>query len=499
MNLIPDKIPETGNYYCTWATQARVRPADIEDTPIGVRDNMCEEVLFGERGILSDYMKEIRSDLNVLLDDGWDVPYGTSNPENTGKFGSLELDEGRFPSFTGTPTERLKKLADRIKMLGYKGVGLWIACQRPFSPGDPVESAEAARPYWENAAKMSCEAGISYWKVDWGRMAGSADYREMMTECVRKYAPGLMIEHYPSGMYPPFGKYVCGEGRMNDGEIDWNRRMIACSDYLRTYDVLGEFANSISLNRVGLLLECGLKKGESARGILNIEDSSYLGAGLGCAIGIMRHERFEKGRERADTGRYTETVRAVRWQRIAPPFAVGGDFNISDEILTDSHEFPKREPDVWPFVAGKTLSFKAPAAISRGCALPAAVGEVKPLLAASKNPLTGAYSIAALNRTADGKVLHYFPAEVSAYVGEPCDIGIFGRYSKLTLDFDRPIDSKRILMQDLCTDTARDLTALVKREVGRLTIPGELIDSICEGNLRPADDSAPGLILRITD
>ena len=54
-------------------------------------------------------------------------------------------------------------------------------------------------------------------------------------------------------------------------------------------------------------------------------------------------------------------------------------------------------------------------------------------------------------------------------------------------------------MQDLCTDTARDLTALVKREVGRLTIPGELIDSICEGNLRPDDDSAPGLILRITD
>lgn len=90
MNLIPDRIPETGDYYCTWATQARIRPMEMGDDAKDVRENMNEDVLFGERGILSEYMKEIRPDLIALLDDGWDVPPGTRNPENTGRFGSLE-------------------------------------------------------------------------------------------------------------------------------------------------------------------------------------------------------------------------------------------------------------------------------------------------------------------------------------------------------------------------------------------------------------------------
>ena len=498
MNLIPEKIPETGNYYCTWAAQSRIRPADRKDETVEVRDNMREDVLFGKNGLLSGYMKEVRSDLIVLLDDGWDVPLGTENPGQTGMFGSLELDEGRFPSFRGDPTERLKRLADYIKSLGYKGVGLWIACQRPFSPGDPVESAEDARRYWEEKAEMSRKAGISYWKVDWGRMACDAGYREMMTECARKYAPGLAIEHFPLGIEPPFGKYVCGESTFTEGELEYNRRVFAASDYLRTYDVLGEFANSMSLNRAGLLLQGLSEIGADTQGILNIEDSSYLGAGLGCAIGVMRHERYEVGRERPDTKRYTETVRAVKWQRIAPPFALGGSFEISDEILTDSRTFPPRDPDSWPFVAGKTKTSKAPAAISRNCPLPVAFGEVKPLLAASRGE-SGAYSIAALNRTVNNEVQHYFAADVFARVGESRDIGVFGRYSSLTLDFDFPLDGRRIMMQDLCTDTAADVTSQVERETGRLIIPGWLIDRVCEGNLRPTDDSAPGVVIRITD
>lgn len=71
MNLIPDRIPETGDYYCTWATQARIRPMEMGDDAKDVRENMNEDVLFGERGILSEYMKEIRPDLIALLDDGW--------------------------------------------------------------------------------------------------------------------------------------------------------------------------------------------------------------------------------------------------------------------------------------------------------------------------------------------------------------------------------------------------------------------------------------------
>lgn len=499
MNLIPDRIPETGDYYCTWATQARIRPMEMGDDAKDVRENMNEDVLFGERGILSEYMKEIRPDLIALLDDGWDVPPGTRNPENTGRFGSLEPDPARFPSFTGTPEERLGKICRKISSLGWRGTGVWVACQMPFADGEAPETADKAREYWEDRAAMCSRAGISYWKVDWGRMSENADYRVMLTESVRKRALGMMIEHYPRGMYPPFGKYVCGEDRMIDDEVMYNRRILENSDFLRTYDVLGEFSTAITMNRVGLLAGSGLCASDRCRGILNVEDSVYLGAALGCSVGVMRHQRFEKGRERESTARYAEVVRAVRWHRIAPPFAFRSDeVRVSDRFLTDSYAYPPREPDVWPFVAGKTMSFRAPEAISRRCELPRAEGDAIPFLAASKNPLTGAYAIAALDRTTGGKTLEYLPAKVSAYAGEPCDIGVFGRYETLTLEFDRDISGKRVLMQDIFSDSAEDVTAGVQRVSGRLVIPGELIDRICDRH-DPGDTSAPGIVIKLAD
>lgn len=497
MNLIPSAIPETGDYYCTWAAQSRVRPVGIPDDALTVRDNMNEDMLFGENGLLGSYFDEVRADLIALLDDGWDVPYGSANPQNAGRFGSLELDTDRFPSFRGNPTERLKVLSEHIKSLGYKGTGLWIACQRPFSDGDPVEKIEESRKYWEDRARLCHDAGISYWKVDWGRMCGSVEYREMLTDCVRRFAPGLAIEHMPTGIYPPFGKYVYGREGFNAGETAHNQRILGCSDYLRTYDVLGEFVNAITLNRVALLLGAGLKASERARGILNIEDSAYIGAGLGCSIGVMRHNRFTPGRERRDTNRYAEVVRALKWHRIAPPFAVGGDYSISDELLCDEYAFPPKEPDSWPFVAGKTMRFESPAAIARGCPLPEVEAEVKPYAAASKHP-NGAYSIALLCRTVCGKVLEYFPARVRiAGASAGCPVGIFGKYESLTIEFDRPIGQMRVMAQDLCRDSAEDITAAVKLSERGLTISGGLIDRLCAGALREGDDSAPGLVLKL--
>ena len=497
MNLIPDTIPETGDYYCTWAAQARVRPAEIPDDALSVRDNMNEEMLFRENGLLGSYFDGVREDIIALLDDGWDVPYGSANPQNAGRFGSLELDTERFPSFKGDPTERLKALSDRIKSLGYKGTGLWIACQRPFADGDPVENVEESRRYWEDRARLCHDAGIAYWKVDWGRMCGAADYREMMTDCVRKFAPGLAIEHMPTGIYPPFGKYVYRRESFNAGENEFNRRILGCSDYLRTYDVLGEFVNAITLNRVALLLGSGLRASERARGILNVEDSMYLGAGLGCSVGVMRHNRFTPGRERRDTPRYAEVVRALKWHRIAPPFAVGGDFAISDELLCDEFAFPPKEPDSWPFVAGKTMRFESPAAISRGCLLPEVEADVKPFAVASKNP-NGAYSIALLCRTTGGKLLEYFPAKVRI-TGARADrpVGIFGKYKSLTIEFDRPVGQMRVMAQDLCRDAAEDITGAVSLSGRELTIGGEVLDRVCAEALRPGDDSAPGLVLKL--
>ena len=110
------------NYWCTWATQARMLNANVEAGEIkfpgdqgkpGVRDNLNEEVLFGKNGFANVMYPELRADLFFLLDDGWDVPYGINPYAHTAKFGSLNLNPDRFPSFKGSPGERLRQLVDR--------------------------------------------------------------------------------------------------------------------------------------------------------------------------------------------------------------------------------------------------------------------------------------------------------------------------------------------------------------------------------------------------
>ena len=76
----------TPNYWCTWATQARTLAAyrasgEIkfpgDQGLVGARDNLGEQVLFRERGGWARTLyPESRSELNFLLDDGWDVGYG---------------------------------------------------------------------------------------------------------------------------------------------------------------------------------------------------------------------------------------------------------------------------------------------------------------------------------------------------------------------------------------------------------------------------------------
>ena len=423
---------------------------------------------------------------------------GTKNPEDCGRFGSLMLDSGRFPHFTGSRAERLFAISDKIKSLGYKDVGLWIACQRPCQTKPDHLPLYEDRPFWETAAHDCGDAGISYWKVDWGNWCGSADYRVMMSEAARSYAPKLKIEHYPAGIYPPFGKYVYARDHLPDSKVSYNRRVAAVSDYLRTYDVKNEFKYSQTLNRIALL--CETLRGSTVK--LNVEDCLYLGAALGASVGIMRHNRFAPGRESFDTANYAEVVRTVKWHRIAPPYALGeNEITVSDELMFDKCTFPPREVDVWPFVAGKTLESPAPSAIARGCALPVVSAEtatVRPFVVASRHPKTGAYSLAALPRTANGEFIKAFSADVAAAVGTPdVPLGIFGRYQKLTLSFDSPIAGRRVYMQDLLCEAALDVTDKLELRECELTIPGALIDSVCDKNRAPGDDSAPGVVMRL--
>ena len=100
--------------------------------------------------------------------------------------------------------------------------------------------------------------------------------------------------------------------------------------------------------------------------------------------------------------------------------------------------------------------------------------------------------------TANGEFIKAFSADVAAAVGTPdVPLGIFGRYQKLTLSFDSPIAGRRVYMQDLLCEAALDVTDKLELRECELTIPGALIDSVCDKNRALGDDSAPGVVMRL--
>ena len=72
-NGIPQMGPDTGNYWCTWDTQFRVNSVEDGKDTKNLRNVLTQDFLFAEDGMLRNYLKNVRQDLYVLLDDGWDV------------------------------------------------------------------------------------------------------------------------------------------------------------------------------------------------------------------------------------------------------------------------------------------------------------------------------------------------------------------------------------------------------------------------------------------
>ena len=107
-SLIPASGPETGDYYCTWRSQATVIRNDSYEGVLHrgrTADTMCEAVLFGDTvGILRKIPISVRGDLIVVLDDGWDIPYDLNPSGRDGgnadfhRYGSLIADPERFPA-----------------------------------------------------------------------------------------------------------------------------------------------------------------------------------------------------------------------------------------------------------------------------------------------------------------------------------------------------------------------------------------------------------------
>lgn len=493
MNFIPDEVKDTGNYFCTWDSQCdEINPRNEHPEGFTSRDAMCEEFLFGKKGLLNSF-DGVREDLIVVLDDGWDVPYGA---KDTRVFGSLEADPERFPSISRlTPAARLKALSERIRALGYKGLGLWVPSQSQLmiNGKEITRTPDEERLYWEERAKWCNEADVLYLKVDWGAHNHDGGYRAMMTECFHKFAPRTAVEHGFAGyqLLEKDGYEITRE------KADYLKTVLSACDYLRTYDVVHEIKYASTVNRVSICLKAAKDCGTEA--ILNIEDTALIGAALGCSVGVMRHE-LEKERKYLPLPPrpVSESVCALRWQRISPPFSAGKtELHISAERLKDVWRCPKREPGYWPDVSEGDYYVTAPAAISRNMPLPevTAKGE-KPYVLCSVNPESGALCVAVTPRTfIEG--IDITPLADIRVKGGAADkpLGIFGRFDSLCIEFKEEAQGKRVFAQNLLSRVAQDITSLVTLSSSRLTIPGDVM--LSAGAPEEPDKGIPAVVIKL--
>jgi hypothetical protein len=486
-NLVPDKPSGSPNYWCTWAAQnymyghhlQKLDPQLLEGTS-GSRlahTAMGEDILFGKSGWVEDFFPRMREDIFFLLDDGW----------QQGGTATFDLDAEKFPSFTGSPAERLAKLNHAIESAGWRGAALW--CRN--TPGGTEDY---------HLETLSRTAGIRYWKIDIGDPA--FDLVRLRNEA---HIP-LILEHV-HGELPVNGDWR-KDGRL--GAQPWgSRRMeiLRHTDVYRTYDVTSILSLPTTLDRLAEMLK-GADGHPGQCGLLNVEDEAYVAAAMGCTMGIMRYpligmrpepdvDLFFNG-PRQTKRRMDEVVRALRWQRIALPFQPGNGFTkVSDEILTDSWVFASGQ--TWQKeLVGQEVRQGAPACIARNIDLPLVKdpGE-KPFVFAARFP-NGAVAIGAQERTKAGNAWYMPPCDVTLRVEDaPGPFGVFGSFQSLTLIFDRLIRGRRILAQDLADDRAIDISAMVDISGKTLKLFGTVIDKVGLTRATPGDLSSPGLLISI--
>lgn len=476
-SLVPDTPSDAPDYLCTWNIQGYLVNAEA---PEYWRAEMNEANIFGEGKYQNwaNFFPSIRKDLYFVMDDSWDIP-AKVNTGNNPYLGTTELNEERFPSCTGTPTERLQKLTRKFKEMGWKGAGGWICAQKADNLANVDEE-----DYWTERLKAANDAGFSYWKVDWGHNATNDEWRKMLTRLGKEHAPDLWIENAMKNEYIEF------------------------SDVFRTYDVENIIAQPVTIQRVSNLLP--FKAQEGAKGIINCEDEPYIAVGLGCAIGIMRHPfagNLPNGSQDVafpPIGHnykkcMDEIVRAVRWHRIAEPFGVGGDFAIDTIKLADSwilHENETWRKDRKP---GTVMRESAPARVSRGMPLPEVTDTTssRPFILASTYP-NGAVALSAIGR-AIGR--EYITKEVNVTIeGKEwsAPLGLFGRFEEVNVVYPAaPNRNVKVLAQDLAGDTPVDVTSEVTISGNRLSIPGKLIQRIGLMSATEGDLSEPGMIVKL--
>ena len=521
LNLIPDQPGKTPNYWCTWGAQNYAADDAAFQACVELKGHFPMAEVLTEKNLFRDpgwanYFTKASKDLYLMFDLGWDTPTGLRFDNERWQLGALELATDKFPSCTGTPPQRLRKLNEITKNAGWRGAAIWLASQAAGDGknGKMLDDKEL-EDYWRIRAIWTREAGIEYWKVDYGARGGNPNFRKMLTKIAAEEAPGLIVEH---------GR---GSGPLNDEECPWDTKnytrtggyrnwdngnvlkqaatLAEFSQILRTYDVTAYFSVTTTLDRVAQIL--AEFSGNSALScIINCEDEPYIAAVLGCAMGILRHPLWKDNppdieydpfnyRERID-----EVTRAVRWQRIAPAFPLGKTQNLLDkDVLIDTWKF--RHGDSWAtWMDGRETLQTAPARVSRGMPLPDVSVPDRgpaPYVIVSRNP-NGATSVATLPRISTGRGAYFPLADVSIDIADPAaPVGIFGRYRSLKLNLPESPADCRILAQDLAADRAADITDKVKCEGKTITLCGSLIEEIGLAAATPGDLSEPALVLVI--
>lgn len=485
-NLITDKVNPSPDYYCTWQTQLY---ATADGKPARQRAVIGEKALFGKEKPFgwAYFYEKARKDLLLVMDDSWDVP-----PNDDGKYyGSLHLDGEKFPDAVlnaETNYEALNNLCNRIKSLGWKGLGGWVCAQE----SKQIDKDLSENEYWQKRLTEADKSGFSYWKVDWGNKATDYKFRKMLTETAHSYAPNLIIEH---AIIPKILPYC---------------------DVYRTYDVPAVTSIPMTMQKLADIFN-----GNSTEklGLINCEDEAYIAAAGGFTMGIMRHPYsgpFMNGKADMsfpEIGRNLKTktcevTRAVRWHRMAPAFKMSpASVRISENILQDNWRFVLKEQEIESWwldnelfskdLFGDTVKKSAPQQLAVNCGFAKSSSDENgniPYIVSSKNP-NGVFSVATLGRTV-GREYFVPKCDITIDIGNSSLLGIFGEYKTLYVKTGIK-HIKEILMQDIADDFAYDITSEVKFFDDGFLISGEIIHKI--GTLAQGEDdtSEPAVAVKL--
>jgi len=500
------------DYFCTWETQRALWKG-----PSCERDNLNEDVLFGRDGWARMLFSDARQGLHLTVDDGWDVPYGATNGgAGIAAFGRVALNEARFPSFSGSDRQRLRAFSAAVRDCGWKGAGLWIAAQAEGETYERPFERNRLRENLKRRLSESAEAGIGYWKVDWGVHSRDIWYREMVSELARAYAPETIVDHSIgfdnalNGTVRPSSKPRLADGSLDlvgttgrmigNPDFDDVKRqyaeIMAFSDSFRSYDTLGPMTAATAVERAVFELQCADET--ASRCTVNVEDEPLLGAALATGIGVMRaavwpdpkvYEPAPKQR------RLAEIARCVAWRRYAPVFGSdrGCPVRFSDVTAEESWHYAK-DSTWWRAAFGRTLFQRAPSVVSRGLPLPTVVsrdGE-RPLVCASRHPDTGAVAVASLPLLTNEKGRHTPVCDIAlaAELEAGTPVGVFGTVGSVKIGCRAP---GRIYARDLLGGSATDITPSCRFESGSVVLPGDVLARI--GVAEKNDGSSPGTLV----